>query len=146
MVTAVGLFWFFLTASYPLNSEFQFLPSGGRFRVPECRKAWFKNSFLPAVMTQFLKFFCAMLICCLVSVLRVCMLGWTTHDCRTFPVLSFPFLSFPKHTRRCRGELFRTCSHKLFGLRSIVKSVFVPNCFLITLSPFTWTKIRVEME
>lgn len=49
----------------------------------------------------------------------------------------FPFLSFPKHTRRCRGEFFRTCSHKLFGLRSIVKSVFIPNCFLITLSPFT---------
>lgn len=58
----------------------------------------------------------------------------------------FPFLSFPKHTRRCQGEFFRTCSHKLFGLRSIVKSVFIPNCFLITLSPFTWTKIRVEME
>jgi len=36
---------------YPLNREFQSLPSGRRLKVPICRATRFKNSFVPAAIT-----------------------------------------------------------------------------------------------
>ena len=38
--------------SHPLHSEFQLLPSGRRFIVPRCRTQQYKNSFVPAAITQ----------------------------------------------------------------------------------------------
>ena len=35
---------------HPLNTQFEILPSGKRYRVPRCRKNIFKKSFIPSAV------------------------------------------------------------------------------------------------